>query len=218
MTASAAVFLALIGLGVPALALAGKRKLDAGLRLPRVPLYLEGVITQSVLLALSFGVAAANGIALLVAPRPETAHMMLAGGMLLAALATMLVATRFGSDDTLDRIYMIVPVTFGERIFWIFVSAFAAFGEELTYRGVLFTLLDGQLHNWWLAALIGTIVFAAAHLAQGWMSAFVIAVFGLGFQFLALKTGSLLLPVIVHFLYDVATGLYLSGRRNVESL
>ena len=60
--------------------------------------------------------------------------------------------------------------------------------------------------------------FAAAHLAQGWSSAAVIAVFGLGFQFLALVTGSLLLPVILHFLYDVATGLYLSGRRDVENV
>lgn len=218
MTASAAVFFALIGLGVPALALAGKRKLDAGLRLPRIPLYVEGIATQAILLGLSFTVAAANGIALLVAQRPGPQHMAIAGGMLLAAIAAMLLATRFGSDDTLDRIYMIVPVTYGEKIFWIVVSAFAAFGEEMTYRGVLFVLLDAQLHNWWLSAAIGALIFAAAHLAQGWSSAAVIAVFGFGFQFLALVTGSLLLPVILHFLYDVATGLYLSGRRDVENV
>jgi len=218
VSASAAVFLALIGLGVPALALAGKRKLDAGLRLPRIPLYVEGIATQAILLGVSFTVAAANGISLLVAPRPQPQHMALAGGMLLAAIGAMLLATRFGSADTLDRIYMIVPATYGEKIFWIFVSAFAAFGEELTYRGVLFVTLDGVLKNWWLAAVIGALIFAAAHLAQGWSSAAVIAVFGLGFQYLARETGSLLLPVILHFLYDVATGLYLSGRRNLESV
>lgn len=215
MTASAVVFLALIGLGVPALALAGKRKLDAGLRLPRVPLYIEGVATQVTLASLSFGIAALNGIDLLVAPRPRPDDMALAGGMLLAAIAAMLAATRFGSTETLDRIYMIVPESYGEKIFWIFVSAFAAFGEELTYRGVLFSILDGQLHNWWLSAVIGSILFALAHLAQGWSSVAVIALFGFGFQFLALQTGSLLLPVIIHFLYDVATGLYLSGRRDL---
>lgn len=218
MTSSAAVFLALIGLGVPALALAGKRKLDAGLRLPRVPLYVEGVATQSILLALSFFVASMNGFTLLVAPDPAPAHMALAGGMLLAAIGAMLVATRYGSEETLDRIYMIVPATYGERIFWIFVSAAAAFGEEMTYRGVLFAILLGVTGNWWLAAALGAIVFAAAHVAQGWTSALVIAVFGLGFQFLALQTGSLLLPVIIHFLYDVATGLYLAGRRPVEAV
>ena len=218
MTASAAVFLALIGLGVPALALAGKRKLDAGLRLPRVPLYVEGVATQSILLALSFFVASINGITLLVAPDPAPAHMALAGGMLLAAIGAMLLATRYGSDETLDRIYMIVPATYGERIFWIFVSAAAAFGEEITYRGVLFAILAGVTGDWWLAASVGSLIFAAAHVAQGWTSALVIAVFGLGFQFLALQTGSLLLPVIIHFLYDVATGLYLAGRRPVEAV
>jgi membrane protease YdiL (CAAX protease family) len=218
VTASAAVFLALIGLGVPALALAGKRKLDAGLRLPRVPLYIEGIVTQTVLLSVSFGIAALNGISLLVAPHPEPKHMALAGGMLLAAIAAMLVATRLGSDDTLDRIYMIVPATYGEKVFWIVVSAAAAFGEELTYRGVLFQLLDGQLSNFWLSAAIGSILFAAAHVAQGWASAAVIAIFGLCFQVLARETGSLLLPVIIHFLYDVATGLYLSGRRPLENV
>jgi len=218
VTASAAVFLALIGLGVPALALAGKRKLDAGLRLPRVPLYIEGLATQSILLGLSFWVASANGITLLAAPSPSPVHMALAGGMLLAAIATMLVATRFGSEETLERIYMIVPSTYGEKIFWIFVSAAAAFGEEMTYRGVLFSLLHRGFENWWLAASICALIFAAAHLAQGWTSALVIAVFGLGFQFLALQTGSLLLPVILHFLYDVATGLYLAGRRPVEAV
>lgn len=218
MTASSAVFLALIGLGVPALALAGKRKLDAGLRLPRIPLYVEGIATQAILLGLSFSIAAANGISLLVASRPTPEHMAIAGAMLLAAIGAMLLATRFGSEETLDRIYMIVPATYGEKIFWIFVSAFAAFGEELTYRGVLFVTLHGSLKNWWLAATIGALIFAAAHLAQGWSSAAVIAVFGIGFQYLALKTGSLLLPVILHFLYDVATGLYLSGRRSLESV
>lgn len=218
MTASAAVFLALIGLGVPALALAGKRKLDAGLRLPRIPLYVEGVATQSILLALSFSIASWNGIALLVAAEPSTADMALAGGMLLAAIGAMLLATRYGSDETLDRIYMIVPATYGEKIFWIFVSAAAAFGEEMTYRGVLFAILLGATGDWWLAAVVGSLIFAAAHLAQGWTSALVIAFFGLGFQFLALQTGSLLLPVIIHFLYDVATGLYLAGRRPVEDV
>lgn len=218
MTASAAVFLALIGLGVPALALAGKRKLDAGLRLPRIPLYVEGVATQSILVALSFSIAAWNGIPLLVAADPSPADMALAGGMLLAAIGAMLLATRYGSDQTLDRIYMIVPATYGEKIFWIFVSAAAAFGEEMTYRGVLFAILLGVTGNWWLAAAVGSLIFAAAHLAQGWTSTLVIAVFGLGFQFLALQTGSLLLPVIIHFLYDVATGLYLAGRRPVEEV
>ncbi|MGK2857455.1 MAG: CPBP family intramembrane glutamic endopeptidase [Thermoanaerobaculia bacterium] len=203
---------------MPALAFAGKRKLDAGLRLPRIPLYVEGVATQAILLALSFGVASANGIALLVAPDPSPANMALAGAMLLAAIGTMLVATRYGSAETLDRIYMIVPATYGEKIFWIFVSAAAAFGEEMTYRGVLFAILLGVTGNWWFAAVLGAIFFAAAHLAQGWTSGLVIAVFGLAFQFLALQTGSLLLPVIIHFLYDVATGLYLSGRRPVEAV
>ena len=218
MTASAAVFLALIGLGVPALALAGKRKLDAGLRIPRVPLYIEGLATQSILIALSFWVASANGITLLKRPDPSPLHLALAGAMLIVAIGTMLVATRYGSEDTLDRIYMIVPSTYGEKIFWIFVSAAAAFGEEMTYRGVLFSILIGVSGNWWLAASIGALIFSAAHLAQGWTSALVIAVFGLGFQFLALQTGSLLLPVIIHFLYDVATGLYLAGRRPVEAV
>ena len=218
MTPSAAVFLALIGLGVPALALAGKRKLDAGLRLPRVPLYVEGLATQSILLALSFGIASANGIVLLNPHEPSPAHLALAGGMLLVAIGTMLLATRFGSEETLDRIYMIVPATYGEKIFWIFVSAAAAFGEEMTYRGVLFAILFAATGNWWLAASAGALIFAAAHLAQGWTSSLVIALFGLGFQFLALQTGSLLLPVIIHFLYDVATGLYLAGRRPVEAV
>ncbi len=218
MSASAIIFLLIIGLAIPALAFSAKRKLDAGMVIPRVPLYVEGVFTQALLLLLSLYVARANGMNLLGGRPMDPASLLLSGSVLVAALAIMAISTQFSQPETLERLFMIVPESYNEKIVWIFVSATAAFGEELTYRGVLFNLLHRLTDHWWVAAVAGAVVFAAAHSIQGWRSAGIIAVFGVVFQIVVKETGSLLLPVLIHFLYDVATGLYLARRRPVAIL
>lgn len=68
------------------------------------------------------------------------------------------------------------------------------------------TILNRLLRNWWAAALISSLLFALAHLLQGWRSAGVVGVFGFLFHLLVVATGGLYYAILVHFAYDLTAG------------
>jgi membrane protease YdiL (CAAX protease family) len=90
---------------------------------------------------------------------------------------------------------------------WAGVSLFAGFGEEIIYRGVLFSLLWILLDSPLAAALIVAVVFTFNHYVQGWLSMLVIFALALSFQAMFYLTGSLFPGMIVHFLYDLTAGM-----------
>ena len=63
----------------------------------------------------------------------------------------------------------------------------------------------------WPAALVAALVFSLAHSTQGWKSASIIFVVALTMQALVVFTGTLILAVIIHAVYDLVTG-YEIGR------
>jgi membrane protease YdiL (CAAX protease family) len=50
-------------------------------------------------------------------------------------------------------------------------------------------------------------MFGGAHLTQGWKSAAIIVLFGLGFQSLVWISGSLYVPMLAHAAYDIVAGM-----------
>jgi membrane protease YdiL (CAAX protease family) len=58
-----------------------------------------------------------------------------------------------------------------------------------------------------VGALVAAAVFGFSHLVQGWKSAGIVTGVALLLQGLVAVSGSLLLPVAVHFLYDLIAGL-----------
>jgi len=72
--------------------------------------------------------------------------------------------------------------------------------------GVLFALLGGLTGDPWTAALLTAISFGLAHATQGWKSAGVIVIFGLGFQVLVWLASSLYVAMVVHIAYDLTAG------------
>ncbi|HVT03043.1 MAG TPA: CPBP family intramembrane glutamic endopeptidase [Thermoanaerobaculia bacterium] len=212
LSPSALLFIAVIGIVIPVLAASGKRKLDTGIVVPRVPLYIETIILQSCLLLLSVWTARANGITLANSVDVRPRNLLFAGTLLVLALAGMLLADRYSSASTRLRLYAIIPINRDQRVLWIGVCAAAAISEEATYRGVLFAVTETMARSWWIAAVITALIFALAHLIQGWKSTVVVAIFGFAFQLLVLQSGGLYMAMIVHFLYDLITGFYLGPR------
>lgn len=108
---------------------------------------------------------------------------------------------------------VIVPLFRGSgtpAIFW--VALLAGVGEELLFRGVIQTALENQfgaLPGLFLAALI----FGLAHYVT--RAYFVLAtLMGLYLGWLYQWTGNLLVPVLVHFLYDwIALEWYVRRER-----
>lgn len=206
------VFTAVVCVVIPVLAVSGKRKLDTGIVVPRVPLYIETIVLQTCLLVLAVWTGRSNGITLANPIAVHSRAVLLAGALLVIALLGMLLADRFASARTRLRLYAIIPIDRDQRVLWIGVCAAAAISEEATYRGILFAVLEIVARSWWIAAVIGAVIFALAHSVQGWKSTAVVAVFGFGFQLLVLYSGGLYLAMIVHFLYDLITGFYLGPR------
>lgn len=210
-TAVAAVYVALICGALPVLAYLGKKKLDEGLVVPRMALYTEGVVVQTLLLAVSYGVATATGVTLFRPPRLEAAGVVAGAVLLAAALAAAWIGWRFARGASRRRLEMLIPATRTEKLAWIGISLAAAVGEEVAFRGVLPVLLRRMTGSFWAAIAISVAAFALSHLLQGWSGAAFVGIFALAFHGLVLLTGGLWVAIAVHFLYDVVAGLTL-GR------
>lgn len=103
-------------------------------------------------------------------------------------------------------LYRLIPRSRREWLLFVAMAGFAGVAEEAAYRGVLFEMLTYSLGEPWAAAGISALGFAVAHSLQGWRSAAVIFVIGLLMQALVWYTGTLVVAMAVHALYDVAAG------------
>lgn len=93
----------------------------------------------------------------------------------------------------------------------VLLSALAGLGEELLFRGVLQAWLAGMTGPW-TAVVLGGVVFGLAHYLS--RAYFVLATcMGLYLGALYQLSGNLLLPVLVHALYDAIAIAYLLHRR-----
>ncbi|NDY96869.1 type II CAAX prenyl endopeptidase Rce1 family protein [Wenzhouxiangella limi] len=93
----------------------------------------------------------------------------------------------------------------------LMVALLAGVGEELLFRGVIQGGLDGVIGPWPALAL-ASLLFGAMHALS--RAYFVLAtVMGLYMGLVYLWTGNLLIPILIHFLYDwVVLRYYLASR------
>jgi membrane protease YdiL (CAAX protease family) len=112
-------------------------------------------------------------------------------------------------------IYFLAPRTLRERLAWTVTVLVASVAEEAAYRGVGMSILWYSLGNPYAAAGVCAVAFALAHWTQGWKSAAIIFVMALVMHGLVAFTGTLVLAMAVHAIYDFAAG-YLVGREAAD--
>lgn len=105
------------------------------------------------------------------------------------------------------RTLFIAPRTAVERRWWIAVSVAAGVCEEFVWRGVVAGLLWWITGSWWIAAIVTSVAFGAAHAVQGWKSAVIIGIASFAIQAYVLWAGGLLLAMLIHLSYDIVAGL-----------
>jgi membrane protease YdiL (CAAX protease family) len=93
------------------------------------------------------------------------------------------------------------------------LSVTAGICEELLYRGFLMAYLTAAI-NIWAAVLASSIIFGLGHLYQGTTGIVKTAAIGLIMAGLYVLTGSLWLPMLLHALVDVNSGIM--SRRVIE--
>lgn len=202
-------YLILVCAVLPLLAWASKRKIDQGLVIPRLPLYFEALILQTLLLGISYGVASLSGITLFRRTDIAIADVLLVFAVLGLALTAMIVGWRVARPEARRRVSILIPTSGAERALWIVVSVAAGISEEIAFRGVLPRILERMTGSLWIAFVISATAFALAHLLQGWTSAIFVGIFGLVLHLLVWTTGALWTAITVHVLYDIVAGLTL---------
>ncbi len=107
----------------------------------------------------------------------------------------------------------IFPQDSAERLAFLAVVVTVAVCEELIYRGFVQRVFEDWSGGFIIAGILGSAaMFAVAHLYQGPRG--LITTFVVGFLFAAIRawTGSLLAPLIAHFIADITAGLLAPSR------
>ncbi|MFF5247739.1 CPBP family intramembrane glutamic endopeptidase [Streptosporangium sp. NPDC000095] len=161
----------------------------------------------------------AAGIGLVVKEPPSEIIGMIIG-FLVAATFSVLVfrrsAARGGAAPGLEAVVHLLPRTTAERWYAAGLSVTAGVTEEIVYRGLLIAVGTGALGlSEEVAALAALTVFVAGHFYQGWRGMFTVTLIGFALTALYLRTGSLLLPILLHALIDLR-GLLLSPNPRRE--
>jgi uncharacterized protein len=105
-------------------------------------------------------------------------------------------------------IRFLLPVSREERLWWVLLSLTAGIGEELLYRGFILQYLRGHLASGpaldlTLAWLLSSLAFGVGHVYQGVRGVTETTVAGLTFGLIAILTGHLFLPIVLHSLIDL---------------
>jgi membrane protease YdiL (CAAX protease family) len=199
--------LAVFGVLLPLLTVKSARKYLARDYPPRRKGFIAIILQLLLFAAISILVAHAEYIDLWAKPKDWLKALLISAIALIAMIVFIAPLWRRYVEKRERVVYYFMPRTPEEKVLWAGVSLFAGFGEEIIYRGVLFSLLWILLDSPLAAALIVAVVFTFNHYVQGWLSMLVIFALALSFQAMFYLTGSLFPGMIVHFLYDLTAGM-----------
>jgi membrane protease YdiL (CAAX protease family) len=112
---------------------------------------------------------------------------------------------RENEDKTnlLTEAFLNVSTWSGLVVNLVIIGLLAAVGEELLFRGVVLRILFDGLKNIHIAILLSALIFSALHFQfYGFLPR---TVLGLIFGYLYFWTGSLWIPIVLHFVFNGAT-------------
>ncbi|NEW05973.1 CPBP family intramembrane metalloprotease [Paenibacillus sp. SYP-B3998] len=101
------------------------------------------------------------------------------------------------------------PITDKQQFMFVFVTITVGICEEIIFRGFMqHYVKEFGVSTLW-SFLIISVVFGAGHFMQGLTGVISSTLLGLILGYLYYTTGSLLIPILVHILYD-AKAIYIS--------
>ncbi len=182
-------------------------------------------IQTIVMLALLFGLAWFVGTGFGYDPFAPPAKLGLrewgaTAAALLACFAVRAIAraTRPAAERRSLLVYRIAPRTPRQWALWALTIVAASIAEETAYRGVGMQILWYMLGTPWMSALICAVAFGLAHAVQGTRSAVLVTIIGLVMHALVYITGTLLLAMLVHAVYDFVAGYWIAREAQTMSL
>jgi membrane protease YdiL (CAAX protease family) len=205
--AGSAAYLIFLLILVPALAVKNAKVFNArASSLPALStIYLNSLAMLVVLLALAWFVAQTFAYKLFAVPVLGARDWFAGAAALCFQFAMQYVshAVRTPEEQRTMPVLRLTPRSARERALYSVVSIAAGVAEEAAYRGVLTMILWHALGSVWLAAVSSAVAFAAGHAVQGWKSMAVIFVMACSMQLLVNYTGTLVIAMAVHAIYDL---------------
>ena len=174
---------------------------------PRRRHFVAVLIQLLFFLVISVSVAYAERIDLLALPRAGWLPLAAAAGLLAAGVVLMAPVWRRGVERRERKLHLFMPRTRQERGLWVAVAIAAGVSEEVTYRGVMFAVLAGITGSALAGAVVASLIFGISHIVQGWKSAAIITIIALLLHGLVALSGTILLAVVIHAVYDIVAGL-----------
>jgi membrane protease YdiL (CAAX protease family) len=120
--------------------------------------------------------------------------------LVMIILRNILNGAGYAPEDDLIRI---LPVTAGERTFWVFLAAGAALSEEIAFRGYVISRVRVATGSYWIGAVLGSAAFSTGHLYQGPAGVLLIFIYGMLFSGLYVARKSVVPCIVAHFLQDL---------------
>jgi membrane protease YdiL (CAAX protease family) len=213
------LFMLIIIAGMPLLAAISYRNIktleseEKNLQLSKAPIYFQSMAMQAGICWLAYFVAKQEGFQISLKGNYSFYTISASVLFLIIALSFAFFAQRFKDKNKESTLQYLLPQNSRERLLWILAVVVAAFCEEYMYRGVLYQLMlvhtDGKI---WVAVLLSAIIFGFGHGTQGEKAIIQIIPFAVGFHILAIFSDGLLLPMIVHFIYNISVELFFGNK------
>ena len=103
--------------------------------------------------------------------------------------------------------FAFMPRTSTEWTLYLATAVAAGIAEETAYRGVGMALLTWSTGSATLSAAVLSVAFGLAHLTQEWKSVGIVIAMALLMHGLVAFTGTLVIAMVVHTVYDVIAGI-----------
>ena len=213
------LFLLIVVAGMPLLAAISYRNIktleaeETDLKLAKTPVYLQSIIMQGGMALLAYQVCIKEEYKISFKAGLNTYSFIGACIFLASSLGFAWISQKFMGKKNESTLKYLLPENNKERLMWVLAVIVAAFCEEYIYRGVLYQVLlthtEGKI---WASILLSAIVFGFGHGTQGEKAIIQIIPFAIGFHVLVILSDGLMIPMIVHFVYNISVEL-LFGRK-----
>jgi len=174
---------------------------------PKRLLYLQSIIMLSIIGGLAALVDWREALAVRIIGPIELRFMLFGAALYAFGVLINFLHFKFFQNDSKAEDEIILPEKQNDYFLWVLLCLVAALSEEFVYRGVLTHLLAKHGMLFILAAMMSAVSFSFSHYTQGWLAIPITFLFALGFQYLYHLSGSILLPIIVHFFYNITIEL-----------
>jgi len=172
------------------------------------------LVSLALLFGMSWMVADLSGIELFAVPALRLRDIAAAAAVFAGHFVLRRVALALHTREELRRSPLLawMPRTPRQWALWVPVALAAGLAEEASYRGVVWILLTHYTGNAWLSAALCVAAFALHHVTQSWKSVVAIAGIAVLMHALVAFTGTLVLAMGVHAVYDLVVAVLIARR------